>query len=124
MDRFERMVHAQGGSLAATRPIGHSQPYLAKCAGTIQSIDGQLLGQAIIVMGGGRKVAGQAIDFSVGLQVHCKIGETLTAGQPILDIQCDDHDKTQMALKLVEQAITISDQIPTQTPLWKDFPTT
>ena len=123
MDRFERMVLAQGGSLAAARPIGHCHPFLAKSAGTIQSINGQLLGQAIIVMGGGRKVAGEAIDFSVGLQVHCKIGETLAVGQPILDIQCDDNNKTQMAMKLVEQAIIISDQIPTQTPLWKDFST-
>ena len=121
MDRFERMVHAQGGSLATARPIGRAQPYLAKSAGTIQAIDGQLLGQAIIVMGGGRKVAGEAIDFSVGLQVHCKIGEALTAGQPILDVQCDDQSKAQLAMKLVEKAITVSDQIPTQTPLWKDF---
>ncbi len=121
LDRFERMVQAQGGSLVAARPIGHSHPCLAKSAGTIQSIDGQLLGQAIIVMGGGRKVAGEAIDFSVGLQVHCKIGETLTAGQPILDVQCDDDSKAQMAMKLAEQAITISDQMPTPTPLWKDF---
>ena len=123
MDRFERMVHAQGGSLAAKRPIGHSQPYIAKSAGTIQSINGQLLGQAIIVMGGGRKVTGETIDFSVGLQLHCKIGETLTPGQPILDIQCNDDSKAQMAMILVEQAITISDQIPTQTPLWKEFST-
>ncbi len=123
MDRFERMVHSQGGSLSTARPIGRSQPCLAKTAGTIQSIDGQLLGQAIILMGGGRKVAGEAIDFSVGLQVHCKVGETLNAGQPILDIQCDNESKAQMAMKLIEQAIILSNLTPTPTPLWKEFST-
>ena len=121
MDRFERMVHAQSGSISAVRPIGQCRPFLAKSAGYIQAIDGQLLGQAIIAMGGGRKVAGQTIDFSVGLKMHCKIGQCLTADQPILDIQCDDDSKSQMAMQLVDQAITISDGPQTRSLLWRDF---
>ena len=121
MDRFERMVHCQGGSLATHRPIGRRQPFLAKTTGYLTAIDGQLLGQAIIAMGGGRKVAGQAIDFSVGLQMHHKIGDALSEGDPILDVLCDDEANSQTALKLVEQAITISETHQTSPPLWRDF---
>ena len=121
MDRFERMVHAQSGSLLAVRHIGRRRPYLAKAAGFIHSIDGQQLGQAIIVMGGGRKVAGESIDFSVGLQMHCKIGAELTVGQPILDIHCDDDSRAQLAMRFVDQAITIADSPRLALPLWRDF---
>lgn len=121
MDRFERMVQSQGGSLETKRPIGRCQPFLSKAPGYLTAINGQLLGQAIIAMGGGRMIAGQAIDFSVGLQMHCKIGDTLTEGEPILDVLCDDQAKTRIALQLVEQAITISEVPQTSPPLWRDF---
>jgi thymidine phosphorylase len=121
MERFERMVQSQGGSLATARHIGQSHPYRAKATGFLTAIDGQLLGQAIIAMDGGRKVAGQAIDFSVGLQMHCKIGDALSEGQPILDILCDDQTKALMALKLVEQSITLSDVPQNSPPLWRDY---
>ena len=121
MDRFERMVHAQGGSLTTARPIGFSRPYFAKSDGYVQSIDGQLLGQAIIAMGGGRRLTGQAIDFSVGLKMHCKVGEVVSAGKPILDILCDDLSMSQTAMKLIDQAITVSDEPPKRPKLWRDF---
>jgi pyrimidine-nucleoside phosphorylase len=121
MDRFERMVQSQGGSLATARHLGRSQTFLAKTTGYLNAIDGQLLGQAIIAMGGGRMVAGQAIDFSVGLRMHCKIGDALSEGQPILDVLCDDHAKVQTALQLVEQAISISDAEQSRPALWRDF---
>ena len=123
MDRFERMVHAQAGSLATTRPIGRSQNYLAKSDGYLHSFDGQLLGQAIIAMGGGRILAGQEIDFSVGLQMHCKVGEKLTANQPILTVQCDDENKSQLAMQLIDQAIVVSNEPAMAPPLWRDFVT-
>ncbi len=121
MDRFERMVHAQNGSLLAARPIGRSRPYTAQRAGYLESIDGQLLGQAIIAMGGGRLIAGAAIDFSVGIQMHSKIGQAVAAGQPILDLLCNDDNQAQLALQLIDQAITLSDTPPSTCPLWQDY---
>ena len=121
MQRFERMVTAQGGSLSATRKIGANRPVAAKETGFLSAIDGQLLGQAMIAMGGGRKVAGERIDFAVGIKMHRKIGDALVAGQPILDILCDDEAKFQTAKSLVDSAITISESPPTLVPLWRDF---
>ncbi len=120
MERFERMVHAQGGSLTV-RHIGRSQAATSKSTGYFQSIDGQLLGQAIIAMGGGRMVAGASIDFSVGIRMRCKIGASISDGQPILDILCDDEGNSRTAMQLIDQAISISDEPPMGRPLWRDF---
>ena len=121
MERFERMVQAQGGTLTTARHVGRSQSTVAKSAGYLHSIDGQLLGQAIIAMGGGRMVAGAAIDFSVGIRMHCKIGESISAGQPILDILCDDEGNSRTAMPLIDQAISIADEPPIVPPLWRDL---
>jgi len=121
MDRFERMVNAQRGSLSVARPLGRSHTVHAMTTGYLQSINGQLLGQAIIAMGGGRTVADAPIDFSVGIQMHCKVGASIIAGQPILNILCNDDSKLKSASMLVDQSIKISDDPQTGPPLWRDF---
>ena len=121
MERFERMVASQGGTLTANRILGSETPLLANRAGYVASIDGQLLGQAIIVMGGGRKIAGEPIDFSVGLKMACKVGEWVQTSQPLLYLLCDDQEKLTGAKQLVEQAIQIQDEQPAFVPLWREL---
>lgn len=121
MERFEKMVAAQGGSLSAPRPLGRTREVSSDRAGIVTHIDGQLLGQAIIAMGGGRKVAGQAIDFSVGMAMQCSLGATLTSGSPLVLLHCDDDAKATEAERLIRSAIQISDQPATTYPLWREF---
>ena len=121
MQRFDRMVQEQGGSLSAPRPLGTSHVVEAASSGNVHFIDGQLLGQAMIAMGGGRKVAGEKIDFSVGLRMRCKIGDAVSVGDPLLDILCDDPNKLAEAKGLVQLAISISDAPANVRPLWRDF---
>ena len=121
LERFERMVHAQGGTLNSMRRLGKVRAVLAEEEGFVGSMDGQLLGQAIIAMGGGRKIAGEPIDFSVGIKMMCKLGDSVAIGQPLLEILCDDDDKSGQAQRFIKQAISIEQQ-PTAIPtLWRDF---
>ena len=121
LERFERMVHAQGGTLSSMRRLGKVRAVLAEEEGFVGSMDGQLLGQAIIAMGGGRKIAGEPIDFSVGIKMMCKLGDSVAIGQPLLEILCDDDDKSGQAQRFIKQAISIEQQ-PTAIPtLWRDF---
>jgi pyrimidine-nucleoside phosphorylase len=121
LERFERMVHSQGGSLSAARHVGRQRPVLAKSSGYLRAIDGQLLGQAIIAMGGGRKIAGEAIDFSVGIRMLTKVGASVECGQPLVDVLCDHQSKYEEAANLVEQAIEIGREAIAPPPLWRDF---
>jgi pyrimidine-nucleoside phosphorylase len=121
LERFERMVAWQGGDLIARRALGAETPCFASRSGYVTAIDGQLLGQAIIAMGGGRKKAGEPIDFSVGLKMECKIGDAVQASQPLLSLLCDDPAKRMEASQLVEQAFQIGDEHPPFVPLWRDL---
>lgn len=87
MERFERMVAAQGGLLpAGSLPTAQSQPLLSNRTGRIAGIDGQQLGLAIIQLGGGRKVANASIDPSVGLIMEKRIGQYIELNEPLLQI--------------------------------------
>lgn len=121
LERFERMVAWQGGDLNAMRMLGAETPFFAPRSGYVTAIDGQLLGQAIIAMGGGRKKAGEPIDFSVGLKMECKIGDAVQPSQPLLSLLCDDPTKRMEASRLVEQAFQIGEEQPPFVPLWRDL---
>ncbi|MEQ1828212.1 MAG: thymidine phosphorylase [Pirellula sp.] len=121
MERFERMASCQHGSLAAVRPLGRLRPVLAQANGYLQSTDGQLLGQAIIAMGGGRTVAGDRIDFSVGMRMRCKVGSPIEVGQPMVELMCDDNGRAETASKLVLQAMVLGEEAVPPQPLWRDF---
>lgn len=121
MERFEKMVVWQGGSLSAPRPLGKQHAWVAQRSGTIERIDGQKVGQAIIVMGGGRTVAGQAIDPSVGLLLERRLGETVHRGDVVARIFCDQGLRMENAMRLLNEAIVIDDTPPRKQVLWRDF---
>ncbi len=111
MDRFERMVAAQGGVLKAPLPLAPACVIESPAEGTIVSIDCRAIGEAIIKMGGGRTKKGEAIDHSVGIRVHGRIGDRMEKGQPILTLHCHSnlaHDYLGAlghAVRLGEQSV-------------------
>lgn len=121
MERFESMVAHQGGDLSAPRKIAKSVPWNAPQSGYLASIDGQKLGQAVVVLGGGRAFAGQAIDFSVGLRMLARLGDRVTAGQELLHVYCDREDKVTGAMELIRQAIQIVDAPIGAPVLWTEY---
>lgn len=123
MERFEKMVKLQGGDLDAPRRLGKVTEVLAPSSGWLTQIDGQRLGQAIILMGGGRMQAGQQIDASVGLEIEKKIGDKIHTGDVLVKVMCDDDAKAQAAVDLVDQAITLGDQPIDRLALWQEFET-
>jgi pyrimidine-nucleoside phosphorylase len=84
MQKFEEMVTAQGGDLAAPRRRAPAEPILAKHDGYVASIDVEQLGLAIIEMGGGRRQLHDAIDHSVGLEMLVRLSDRIERGQPLL----------------------------------------
>ncbi len=121
MQRWERMVHRQGGDLRARRRVGRVHAWTAPRSGVIVRIDGQRIGQAVIAMGGGRTYAGQAIDASVGMRFTSRIGSTVRPGDEVLQILCDNADKAEEAARLVASAIVIEDTPARPQVLWREF---
>ena len=86
MERWGRMVAAQGGRLAGPLPLADGQTVRAASAGWVERIDCPQLADALIAMGGGRRRAGDAIDPAVGVSMHVRVGDRVEADEPLLTV--------------------------------------
>jgi pyrimidine-nucleoside phosphorylase len=95
---FENFIERQGGDPLITKdystlPVALEQTHFySPRPGYLHAIDNSYLGEICIELGGGRKVAGEMIDHSVGIIFHKKIGSRINTKQPVLTIY---HHKRQ-----------------------------
>lgn len=88
-DIFQKLVRAQGGSLAKfyrkpSAPVVFS--WKAKNKGYLTHIQTDAMGRILIELGGGRKVASDVIDPSVGLIFHKKLGDFVQKGESLVTV--------------------------------------
>ncbi|EKE44767.1 thymidine phosphorylase [Oceaniovalibus guishaninsula JLT2003] len=116
MDRFGRMVAAQGGPVdfadrwrgaLSSAPVVREVP--APVAGHVARIDGTALGRIVIALGGGREVPGARIDPAVGLDRIARLGDRVEAGAPLARIHAADADAADRAAAAVLAAIHVGD---------------
>ncbi len=80
LKKLIEMVKAQGGNLAADRLRAPAVPVVATQSGFISHINSDRLGLAVIQMGGGRRVVGQSVDHSVGIEMEADLGHEVKEG--------------------------------------------
>ena len=110
--KFQQMVEWQGGRFVDRLPLAPSRPLVAADSGYVSSVSGRMLGQAIIELGGGRKIVGQLIDHKVGIEMHVRIGDQVTRGQPLVNVFSAQGPKLEVAHGLIQQAISLSPEPP------------
>ncbi len=115
LEKFREMVHAQGGNLDAPRPRAEKSTILADRAGFVSAMDVQQLGLAIIVLGGGRKQVGDAIDHAVGLEMLVRLGDRVERGQPLVHLFARPATR-DIAADQIKAAIQIGDAPPHAAP--------
>jgi thymidine phosphorylase len=75
MDRFRRLVAAQGGDLSVPLPIGsHTETVIAHRGGTMGSIDAMAVGLAAWRLGAGRSRRGGQVQFGAGVRIYRRPG--------------------------------------------------
>lgn len=92
LEKLKTFIHSQGGdptvvddpSLLPTAPF--QLPVEADETGYISSIMADKIGTAAMTLGAGRATKEAKIDLSVGIVLHKKIGDSVTAGEPIATI--------------------------------------
>ncbi|MBM3860491.1 MAG: thymidine phosphorylase [Verrucomicrobia bacterium] len=106
--KFEEMAAAQGGDVRQELPRAQFvEPVRSSVTGVVQAIACDEIGYAVIVLGGGRKAAGETIDRAVGFERPKKIGEPIEAGEPLLLMHHNDPARAMKAAAMVRQAYAI-----------------
>ncbi|MGL4355356.1 MAG: thymidine phosphorylase [Aeromonas popoffii] len=120
---FGRMVTGLGGpSDFMERYDSHLpkaaivRPVYAANAGFVTAMDTRELGLAVVAMGGGRRAAGDKLDYAVGLTDVIRLGQSVDADKPIALLHAQTEDQFAQAASMVQAAVKIGDTQPQALP--------
>ncbi|HLC35059.1 MAG TPA: thymidine phosphorylase [Anaerolineales bacterium] len=103
--KFRALIARQGG---AAEVVDHPQllpaaplhaTLLAARAGHVAQANARVIGESAVALGAGRAKKGDPIDPAVGILMKVKVGDRVSAGDPL----CEVHARTQV---LLDQALT------------------
>jgi thymidine phosphorylase len=108
MDVWRAMIAAQGGDPDATLPKpAETHVVTAPATGTLTRLDAFSVGVAAWRLGAGRARKEDPVSAAAGVVWTAGVGERVTAGQPLLELQTDDASRIPRALEALEGAIGI-----------------
>jgi pyrimidine-nucleoside phosphorylase len=113
VDLFRRVIEAQGGNPAVVDDPGilpqanEVEVFRAPVAGMVARVEPRAIGDAIVAMGGGRRVVGDVVDPSVGFVITVKPGDCVERGQPIASVFARDDAGVAVGLGTLQRAIVI-----------------
>ena len=118
MDRFRRLITAQGGDLSVALPIGaHSETVTAGRGGTMGDIDAMAVGLAAWRLGAGRSRPGEAVQFGAGVRIHRRPGEPVAAGETLFTLYTDTPERFAAAMAELDRGYSVGDTPPAPRPL-------
>jgi thymidine phosphorylase len=118
MDRFRRLIAAQGGDLSVPLPIGScSETVIAARGGTMGDIDAMAVGLAAWRLGAGRSRPGEAVQPGAGIKIHRRPGEPVAAGEPLFTLYTDAPERFAVAMAELDGAFGVGDTPPAPRPL-------
>jgi thymidine phosphorylase len=121
---FGRMVAAQGGPAdfverwpdrLPSAPIQREVP--SPHEGYVVAINGEMLGHAVVRLGGGRLRDGDRVNPSVGLADLAGIGEEIGEGLPLAIVHAANEADAEAAIAAVQAAFVLADAAPEEPPL-------
>ncbi len=121
--KFREIVAAQGGDVRSIDdpsrlPQARLQhPLPAPRGGVVVDVDAMGVALAALRLGAGRAKADDTIDPGVGVSGLKKIGEPVTAGEPLCVIHAGNEPALAEARAMLEKAIRVGDAAPAATPL-------
>jgi pyrimidine-nucleoside phosphorylase len=116
LETFARIIEAQGGNPAVVEDPGllpqanAVEVYSAHEGGLVARVEPRPLGEAIVAMGGGRRVVTDSVDPSVGLVVTVKPGDRVERGQPIASVFARDADGIALGMDALRRAIVLGER--------------
>jgi thymidine phosphorylase len=113
--RFERMVAELGGPAdLLTRPARYLprapivEPIFPLTEGYVARVDARAVGNVLVGLGGGRRVAGEALDLAVGLSEVSSIGTRVGKDQPLAVVHARSPEQARQAADALRDATALS----------------
>ncbi len=120
---FGRMVTGLGGPADFMERYDHHlpkaaivRPVYAANSGFVTAMDTRELGLAVVAMGGGRRAAGDKLDYAVGLTDFIRLGQSVDADKPIAMIHAQTEEQYAQAASMVQAAVRIGGERPEALP--------
>ncbi len=113
--KFEEFVEIQGGNRNVTKDYSilptakYTYDVIAQSGKFVKKIDAEMIGKAVLKLGGGRLTKESKIDLSVGIELKCKVSESTKDGH-IATVYSSSEEKAKKAVETVLKAYTLSDE--------------
>jgi pyrimidine-nucleoside phosphorylase len=123
-ERFRQMVELQGGDISVIDDPARlpSADYRVEVpsprSGYVTTIACEQVGTACVILGGGRERKEDSVDPAVGIVIHKKIGDRVSAGESLCTIHCHSDAQAARAKTLLGESYQIeATPNPTKKPL-------
>jgi pyrimidine-nucleoside phosphorylase len=119
-EKFREMIRLQGGNAAVMDDPGllpqakHRADVASPTSGFVTGFMCEQIGTAGVLLGGGREKKEDSVDPAVGIIVHKKVGDKVSAGEALCTIHYNSAERLERARPLVVQSYRIETSPPTQ----------
>jgi pyrimidine-nucleoside phosphorylase len=123
LEKFRDLVREQGGDLRSIDDLAllpratHHAEILAPASGFVSTIECERMGMAGVILGGGRLTKEDAIDPAVGIVLHKKVGDTVSAGEVLCTVHYNAVERFAQAKPVITASYSIGAQKPQARPL-------
>lgn len=118
LDKLRELIKAQGGDESVIDNYDRFElpKYKVECeskkSGYVHNIDAYKIAYACKILGAGRDKKTDPIDYSVGIYLNKKSGETVNKGDTLYTIYSNDPEKTKIAQRYCDAAFLINENKP------------
>jgi thymidine phosphorylase len=112
------MVELQGGDPRVIDDpkrlpqAGHAMTVCSPKNGYLASLQCEQVGTACVILGGGRERKEDSVDPAVGIVLHKKVGDAVSASEPLATIYYNAEARGARARQLLEESYQIADSAP------------
>ena len=123
LEQLKQIISAQAGDPESVEdyarlPTASSTTEVpAPASGFVTKIDCEAVGLAAVALGAGRATTDSEIDPAVGFTLHKKVGEAVTAGEPMVRIHFNDSAKVEDVRARLLAAYQVGPEAPAPRPL-------
>jgi pyrimidine-nucleoside phosphorylase len=112
-DKFREMIRLQSGNTTVMDDLGllpqarHQADVKSPASGFVTAIMCEQIGTAGVLLGGGRARKEDSVDPAVGIMVHKKVGDRVSAGEPLCTVYYNSAERLAGVAPLIEKSYTI-----------------